>query len=181
MYSVLRVVLHDTFDYSTAPFSRKAGRLSPITRFNLRLLPTSRGRKKRFFFYLEKRKEVVIISDLRESSGGRFATTAHVEARFSCYFHILFTSRTLQNSHVKAFCFRKIFAHGKIKSVINSLVKKKKKKKKKKGNSSKKKERVPICQEKKKTSVKVTGIGGAPSWRPDFKQRSRCHTKIYHT
>ena len=58
---------------------------------------------------------------------------------------------------------------------------KKKKKKKKKGNSSKKKERVPICQEKKKTSVKVTGIGGAPSWRPDFKQRSRCHTKIYHT
>ena len=129
MYSVLRVVLHDTFDYSTAPFSRKAGRLSPITRFNLRLLPTSRGRKKRFFFYLEKRKEVVIISDLRESSGGRFATTAHVEARFSCYFHILFTSRTLQNSHVKAFCFRKIFAHGKIKSGRKSLVKKKKKKK----------------------------------------------------
>ena len=175
---MLRVALHDTFDYSTAPFSRDAGQLdhlSPITRFNLRLLPTSRGRKKRFFFYLEKRKEVVIISDLRESSGGRFATTAHVEARFSCYFHILLTSHTLQNSHVKAFCFRKIFAHGKIKSGRRSLVKKKK------GNSSKKKERVPICQEKKKNSVKVTGNGGAPSWRPDFKQRSRCHTKIYHT
>ena len=178
MYSVLRVVLHDTFDYSTAPFSRDAGQLdhlSPITRFNLRLLPTSRGRKNRFFFYLEKRKEVVIISDLRESSGGRFAATAHVEARFSCYCHILFTSRTLKNSHVKAFCFRKIFADGKIKSVRKSLVKKKKKK-------GKKKERVPICQEKKKTSsVKVTGIGGAPSWRSDFKQRGRCQTKIYHT
>ena len=125
-------------------------------------------------------KEVVIISDLRESSGGRFAATAHVEARFSCYFHILFISRPLQNSHVKAFCFRKIFSHGKIKSGRKPLVKKKKKKKK--GNGSKKKERVPICQEKKKTSsVKVTGIGGAPSWRSDFKQRSRCQTKIYHT
>ena len=57
-----------------------------------------------------------------------------------------------------------------------------KKKKKKKGNSSKKKERVLICQEKKKTSsVKVTSISGAPSWRPDFKQRSRFQTKIYHT
>ena len=69
-------------------------------------------------------KEVVIISDLRESSGGRFAATAHVEARFSCYFHILFTSRPLQNSHVKAFCFRKIFSHGKIKSGRKPLVKK---------------------------------------------------------
>ena len=150
MYSVLRVVLHDTFDYSTAPFSRDAGQLdhlSPITRFNLRLLPTYRGRKNRFFFYLEKRKEVVIISDLREPSGGRFAATAHVEARFSCYFHILFTSRPLQNSHVKLF-FRKIFAHGKIKSGRKPLVKKKKKKKKR--NSSEKKERVLICQEKKK-------------------------------
>ena len=45
MYSMLRVVLHDTFDYSTASFSRVAGKLdnlSPITRFNLRLLPTFR-------------------------------------------------------------------------------------------------------------------------------------------
>ena len=47
-------------------------------------------------------KEVVIISDLSESSEGTFAATAHVEARFSCYFHILFTSRTLQISLVKA-------------------------------------------------------------------------------
>ena len=176
MYSVLRVVLHDTFDYSTAPFSRDAGQLdhlSSITRFNLRLHPTSRGRKNRFFFYLEKRKEVVTISDLRESSGGRFAATAHVEARFSCYFHILFTSRTLQNSHVKAFCFRKIFAHGKIKSGRKSLVKKKKGEKKRKGTN--------LSRKEKTSSVKVTGIGGAPSWRPDFKQRSGCQTKIYHT
>ena len=57
MYSVLRAVLHDTLDYSTAPFSRVTGQLdhlSPITRFNLRLLPTLRGRKTRFFFYLGK-------------------------------------------------------------------------------------------------------------------------------
>ena len=49
MYSMLRVVLHDTFDYSTAPFSRVAGKLDdllPITRFNLRLLPTFRKKKK---------------------------------------------------------------------------------------------------------------------------------------
>ena len=57
MYSVLRVVLHDTLDYSTAPFSRVAEKLenlSSITRFNLRLHPTYRCRKNRFFFYLEK-------------------------------------------------------------------------------------------------------------------------------
>ena len=47
----------------------------------------------------------------------------------------------------EAFCFRKIFAHGKIKSGRKPLVKKKKKKKR---NSSKMKERVLICQEKKK-------------------------------
>ena len=49
MYSMLRVVLHDTFDYSTAPFSRVAGKLDdllPITRFNLRLLPTFRKKKR---------------------------------------------------------------------------------------------------------------------------------------
>ena len=95
-------------------------------------------------------KEVVIISDLRESSGGRFAATAHVEARFSCYFHILFTSHPLQNSHVKAFCFRKIFSHEKIKSGRKSLVKKKKKKKgttqrRKKGYQSvKKRKKFPL-------------------------------------
>ena len=39
-------------------------------------------------------KEVVIISDLGESFGGTFAATAHVEVRFSCYFHVLFTLRS---------------------------------------------------------------------------------------
>ena len=97
-------------------------------------------------------KEVVIISDLRESSGGRFAATAHVEARFLCYFHILFTSHPLQNSHVKAFCFRKIFSHEKIKSGRKSLVKKKKKKKRerlkeeRKGTNLSRKEKNFRCE-----------------------------------
>ena len=98
-------------------------------------------------------KEVVIISDLRESSGGRFAATAHVEARFSCYFHILFTSRPLQNSHVKAFCFRKIFSHGKIKSGRKSLVKKKtknKKNKKNKGTAQRRKKGYQSVKKRKK-------------------------------
>ena len=44
-------------------------------------------------------QEGVIISDMGESPGGIFAVTAHVWTRCSCYFHILFTSRTLKNSH----------------------------------------------------------------------------------
>ena len=48
------------------------------------------------------------------------------------------------------------------------VVGEKNKKIKKKG--LKKKERVPICQEKKKTSfVKATGAGGAPRWCPEFE------------
>ena len=43
-------------------------------------------------------------------------------------------------------------------------------KNKKNKTGLKKKERVPICQEKKKTSfVKATGTGGAPRWRPEFE------------
>ena len=61
-------------------------------------------------------KEVVIISDLSESSGGTFAATAHVEARFSSYFHILFASCTLQISHVKASFSRKNLGSWKIMS-----------------------------------------------------------------
>ena len=111
-------------------------------------------------------KEVVIIWDLSKSSGVTFAATAHVEARFSCYFHILFTSRTLQISHVKASFLRKNLCSWKIMSGRKSLVKKIKKNK----TGLKKKERVPICQEKKKTSfVKATGAGGAPRWRSEFE------------
>ena len=50
------------------------------------------------------------------------------------------------------------------------VVGEKNKKYKKKG--LKKKERVPICQEKKKTSfaiVKATDAGGAPRWCPEFE------------
>ena len=43
-------------------------------------------------------------------------------------------------------------------------------KNKKNKTGLKKKERVPICQEKKKTSfVKATGAGGAPRWRSEFE------------
>ena len=52
-----RVVLHNTFNYNATPVSCVAGQLdhlSPITRFNFRLLPAFRSRKNRFFFYLEK-------------------------------------------------------------------------------------------------------------------------------
>ena len=49
------------------------------------------------------------------------------------------------------------------------------KKKRKKKTSPKKKERVPFCQEKKKTSFVIeTGTGGALHWHPDFKQRRCC-------
>ena len=88
-------------------------------------------------------KEVVIISDLSESSGGTFAATAHVEARFSCYFHILFTSRTSQNSHVEALCLQNLcsWKNQKRKKVLGE---------KEKNTGPKKRERVPFWQEKKK-------------------------------
>ena len=93
-------------------------------------------------------KEVVIISDLSESSEGTFAATAHVEARFSCYFHILFTSRTLQISHVKASFLRKNLCSWKIMSGRKSLVKKIKKwnrlKEEKKNQSVKKRKKLPL-------------------------------------
>ena len=47
-------------------------------------------------------QEGVIISDLGTFPGGIFVATAHVGARILCYFNILFTSRTSQNSHVEA-------------------------------------------------------------------------------
>ena len=49
------------------------------------------------------------------------------------------------------------------------------KKKKGKKTNPKKEERVPFCQEKKKTSFVIeTGTGGALHWHPDFKQRRCC-------
>ena len=94
--------------------------------------------------------------------------------------------RTLYKIHMwKLFVYGKIFARGKTKSGRKSLVKKDKNKNKQKQTKTKtgqkKKERVPFCQEKKKSFVKATGTGGALRWRPDFEQRSRLLTKICHT
>ena len=53
-----RVVLHNTFNYNAAPVSCVAGQLdhlSPITRFNFRLLPAFRSRKKSIFLLFRKR------------------------------------------------------------------------------------------------------------------------------
>ena len=52
----------------------------------------------------------------------------------------------------------------------------------KKDLDKKQKKNKKFCQGKETYSfVKATGTGGAPRWRPDFKQRSRCQTKICHT
>ena len=99
-----------------------------------------------------------------ESPGGIFAATAHTGARFSSYFHILFTSRTLQNSHLEVLCLWKHHCTWKNQMWKNVLGGKK--------TGPKKKEMVPFCQEKKKNSfVKAVGTGGAPRWRPDLELR----------
>ena len=109
-----------------------------------------------------------------ESPGGIFAATAHTGARFSSYFHILFTSRTLQNSHLEVLCLWKYHCTWKNQMWKNVLGGKK--------TGPKKKEMVPFCQEKKKNSfVKAVGTGGAPRWRPDLELRSRRQTNICHT
>ena len=48
-------------------------------------------------------KEVVKISDMGASSGGNFRGNRYCLGSISSYFHILFTSRSVQNSLVKAF------------------------------------------------------------------------------
>ena len=68
-----------------------------------------------------------MISDLGESLRRIFAATAHVGTRFSCYFHILFTLRTRQNSHVELFASGKIFVQGKSKAEESPRSRKKKK------------------------------------------------------
>ena len=57
----------------------------------------------------------------------------------------------------------------------------KKKKKKKKKAQRRKKEYQSVKKRKSTSFVKATRTGGAPRWRPDFEQRSRHQTKIYHT
>ena len=94
-----------------------------------------------------------MISDLGESLRRIFAATAHVGTRFSCYFHILFTLRTRQNSHVELFASGKIFRENQSRKKV--LVQEKKKSPLKK---ERKEARVPFCPEKKKnTFLKATG------------------------
>ena len=89
--------------------------------------------------------------------------------------HVMFALCTSQNSHMEALWLSKSQQSRKNQKQRKVFVQKKKKK------SSKKKERVPFCQEQKKSLVKATGTGGAPRWHPDFEQRGRRQTKICHT
>ena len=89
--------------------------------------------------------------------------TALLVARFNfiCIFGL---HRALDRINMwKLFAYEKIFAHGKIKSSRKSFAKKEK-------TGPKRKERVPLCQEKKKSLVKATGTRGALHWCPDFEQ-----------
>ena len=130
---------------------------------NLKYWKAPKLLRKTYFKRKFRNQEGVIISDLGESSRGIFAASAHVEARFSCYCHILVTSRNLQNSN----CLPSLEKS----KAEESPCKKKKRKKEKAG--PKKKERVPFCQEKKKNPVWKWPVqaSGAPRWRPDFEQK----------
>ena len=57
----------------------------------------------------------------------------------------------------------------------------KKKRKKKKELAQRRKTQNQSIKRRNNSSVKATGTGGAPRWRPDFEQRSRRQTKICHT
>ena len=106
---------------------------------------------------------------------GIFAATAHLGARFSCYFHILFTSRTFVYI-VEALCLWKdlcSWKNQKRKKVLGKM-------KKKKGAVRGKKEYRSV-KRRKKIFVKATSSSGASRWRPDFEQRIRRQTKICHT
>ena len=61
-------------------------------------------------------QEDVIISDLGKFPGGFSWQPLNLGARFSCYFHILYASRSLQNSYVETLGYGKIFAHSQITS-----------------------------------------------------------------
>ena len=86
-------------------------------------------------------QEGVIISlgQLGESR----AATVHVWARFSCFFHILFTSRTLQNSLVEFICSWKNQKWKKVRG----------KKREKKKKQAQRRKKVPFCREEKKISL----------------------------
>ena len=77
-----------------------------------------------------------MISDLGESLRRIFAAIAHVGTRFSCYFHILFTLRTRQNSHVELFASGKIFRENQRRKKVLGQEKKKSIEERKKGRKS---------------------------------------------
>ena len=77
-----------------------------------------------------------MISDLGESLRRIFAATAHVGTRFSCYFHILFTLRKRQNSHVELFASGKIFRENQRREKVLVQEKKKSIEERKKGRKS---------------------------------------------
>ena len=97
-----------------------------IQTFNLTFLLEKKRKKKPSFFQTKVSKSERC-HDL--GPGGIFAATAHVEARFLCYFHILFTSRTLYNSHEEFLAFEKIFPMEKSKAEEKKRKKEKGKKK----------------------------------------------------
>ena len=81
-----------------------------------------------------------------------FVYIAHF-TKFTCESFLLKEKSLLVESHKR----KKVVSEKKLKKLKNKT-------------GFKKKRRVPICQEKKKTSfVKATGTGGAPRWRPDFE------------
>ena len=110
-----------------------------------------------------------------ECPEGIFEATAHVGPRFSSYFHILFTLRTLQNSYVEALCLWENLCSWKNKNRKKVLGKKRKKK----NRPQEERKGTILSRKEKKSFVKVTE--GTPRWRPDFEQRSRRQTKICHT
>ena len=94
-------------------------------------------------------EEGVIILDLGKSSGRIFGVSVHLGASFSCYFHILFTPWTLQNSHAEAFCLWKddcLWKNKKRKKVLDKKKKEERKEKQTQGKEyhSVKKRKIPL-------------------------------------
>ena len=120
--------------------------------------------RKNIFSYKSYKIRKVSQSRTWANPWGNFHGNRSCWGSFSCCSHNLFTSRTLKIHSWKLFVYGKIFAYGKIKSRRKSLVKRKEKE-----SRPKEERKSTILSRKEKYSfVKVTGAGGAPSWRPDF-------------
>ena len=97
--------------------------------------------------------------------------------RFSCYFPILFTSRTFQNSHVEALRLWKNLCSWKNKQRKKVLWRKKEKK----GRPKEERKSSTLSSKEQNSFVKAISTNGASRWRPDFEQRERRLTNICHT